>query len=207
MITHSIPDGEAAPKNASAGQAPECPAPVNQGRHGPFRVPLCVAARRQRAGVNSGVVPRVLRAERDAGIDTPPLGVEPQRIVGHETVHDAPGSRAPDTPGACPAEAFLDTLSPSGMLWVIIRCLTVKIAAAGVPTLKEMVEGWAPRADDLPWSPPRHWSPEPKQRGGPVRPFCTDHPTFNCRRPAAASRPPCTAWTHHARSVACPCAS
>ena len=61
MITHSIPNGEAAPKNASGGQAPGCPAPVNQGRHGPFRVPLCVAARCQGAGVDSGTVPRGAR--------------------------------------------------------------------------------------------------------------------------------------------------
>ena len=67
MITHSIPDGEAAPKNASAGQAPECPAPVNQGRHGPFRVPLCVAARCQGAGVDPGIVPRGARARRVRG--------------------------------------------------------------------------------------------------------------------------------------------
>ena len=62
MITHSIPNGEAAPKNASGGQAPGCPAPVNQGRHGPFRVPLYVAARCQGAGVDPGAVPRGARA-------------------------------------------------------------------------------------------------------------------------------------------------
>src|SRR6478609_3662144 len=83
MITHSIPDGEAAPKNASAGQAPECPAPVNQGRHGPFCVPLCVAARRQRAGVDSGIVPRGARARRVRGAlllsDAGPAGARCRR--------------------------------------------------------------------------------------------------------------------------------
>src|SRR6476646_7276367 len=83
MITHSIPDGEAAPKNASEGHAPECPAPVNQERHGPFCVQLCVAARRQRAGVDSGIVPRGARARRVRGTlllpDAGPAGARCRR--------------------------------------------------------------------------------------------------------------------------------
>src|SRR3981189_3538501 len=93
MVTHSIPDGEAAPKNASAGQAPECPAPVNQGRHGSFRVPLCAAARCQGAGVDSGPLPRGPRARRLRGAlllsDTRPAGTRRRRQCAAQGNRDA----------------------------------------------------------------------------------------------------------------------
>src|SRR5215470_17893560 len=68
MITHSIPRGDAAPKTAPMGVAWACrarapiapgrPAGVNQGRHGSLRVPLHLASRCQRAGLDPGELPR-----------------------------------------------------------------------------------------------------------------------------------------------------
>src|SRR5712691_23384 len=77
MITHSIPWGDAAPKTAPAGvaracrvrapRAPEQPAGVNQGRHGPLRVPLHLASRCQGAGVDPRDLPRGAGARRLRG--------------------------------------------------------------------------------------------------------------------------------------------
>src|SRR5262245_25380851 len=84
MITHSIPCGDAAPNTALAGDArivgargqtvPGQPAKdfgpawvphwANQGRYGPFRVPLHLASRCQGAGVDPGAVSRGARARR-----------------------------------------------------------------------------------------------------------------------------------------------
>src|SRR5262252_1218405 len=74
MITHSVPCGDAASKTAPAGPArvpvaraavtPKRPAGVNQGRHGPLRVPLHLAPRCQGPGVDPGAVPRGARARR-----------------------------------------------------------------------------------------------------------------------------------------------
>jgi len=77
MITHSVPCGDAAPKTAPAGvarvpfaraaAAPKRPAGVNQGRHGPLRVPIYLAPRCQGPGVDPGAVPRGARARRLRG--------------------------------------------------------------------------------------------------------------------------------------------
>src|SRR6516225_440103 len=77
MITHSVPCGDAASKTASAGaarvararapEAPKRPAGVNQGRHGPLRVPLYLAPRYEGPGVDPGAVPRGARARRLRG--------------------------------------------------------------------------------------------------------------------------------------------
>src|SRR5262244_468018 len=77
MITHSVPCGDAASKTAPAGAArvpvaraavtPKRPAGVNQGRHGPLRVPLHLAPRCQGPGVDPGAVPRGARARRLRG--------------------------------------------------------------------------------------------------------------------------------------------
>src|SRR5215468_9113867 len=74
MITHSVPCDDAASKTASAGaarvvrarapEAPKRPAGVNQGRHGPLRVPLHLAPRYEGPGVDPGAVPRGARARR-----------------------------------------------------------------------------------------------------------------------------------------------
>src|SRR5262249_10524559 len=74
MITHSVPRGDAASKTAFAGAArvavararvaPKRPAGVNQGRHGPLRVPLHLAPRYEGPGVDPGAVPRGARARR-----------------------------------------------------------------------------------------------------------------------------------------------
>src|SRR5438094_6250008 len=74
MITHSVPCGDAAFKNASAGaarvawaRAPGArkrPAGV---RHGPLRVPLHLAPRYEGPGVDPGAVPRGARARRLRG--------------------------------------------------------------------------------------------------------------------------------------------
>src|SRR6266436_2869353 len=77
MITHSVPCGDAASKTASAGaarvawaRAPGArkrPAGVNQGRHGPLRVPLHLAPRYEGPGVDPGAIPRGARARRLRG--------------------------------------------------------------------------------------------------------------------------------------------
>src|SRR6266404_7857237 len=77
MITHSVPCGDAASKTASAGaarvawaRAPGArkrPAGVNQGRHGPLRLPLHLAPRYEGPGVDPGAVPRGARARRLRG--------------------------------------------------------------------------------------------------------------------------------------------
>src|SRR5215468_10042811 len=77
MITHSVPCGDAASKTASAGAAreawarapgaPKRPAGVNQGRHGPLRVPLQLAPRYEGPGIDPGAVPRGARARRLRG--------------------------------------------------------------------------------------------------------------------------------------------
>src|ERR1700730_15675369 len=77
MITHSVPCGDAAYKTASAGagadawaraaEAAKRPAGVNQGRHGPLRVPLHLAPRYEGPGVDPGAVSRGARARRLRG--------------------------------------------------------------------------------------------------------------------------------------------
>src|SRR5262249_42957006 len=74
MITQNIPWGEAARKTAPAGVARAGavrvagrPAAAHRGRHGPFRVPLHLAPRRQGAGVDPGDVPRGAGARRVRG--------------------------------------------------------------------------------------------------------------------------------------------
>src|SRR5262245_56179168 len=78
MVTHSIPRGDAVSHAAPTGGAwpdqrpgrasgPDQPAGVNQGRHGPFRVPIHLASRCQRPGVDSGTLPRGPGARRFRG--------------------------------------------------------------------------------------------------------------------------------------------
>src|SRR6266851_10169230 len=77
MVTHNIPCRGAAAQTAPAWVAwtpaararvaPEQAAGVNQGRHGPLRVPLHLAARRQGAGVDPGALSRGARARRLRG--------------------------------------------------------------------------------------------------------------------------------------------